>query len=120
MEGLHSFWQEHKVAESLAKSLGGVSDRYFRVPRNCVCSAEELEVIGAQASPLPGFYRVASSVSLSRLPMYAEGRAVGLDISSGAAVAGLDVQARHHVLDLCCAPGMVSVLALFLVLAFFF
>lgn len=31
-----------------------------------------------------------------------------MDVSSGAAVAVLDIQTGHHVLDLCCAPGRFS------------
>jgi 16S rRNA C967 or C1407 C5-methylase (RsmB/RsmF family) len=34
-----------------------------------------------------------------------QGLALGQDISSAVAVHALDVQAGHHVLDMCCAPG---------------
>ena len=103
---LLAFWDEHNVDRSLM-SLEGKGVRYFRGPRNMSCSASELQEIGAEKAEVEGFFRVSSSVSLSKLPMYAEGRAVGLDLSSGAAVLGLDVRPQDHVLDLCCAPGMV-------------
>ena len=34
------------------------------------------------------------------------GKVYGIDVSSGAVVKALGVEAGDHVLDLCCAPGL--------------
>ncbi|TDH71525.1 hypothetical protein CCR75_001799 [Bremia lactucae] len=54
---------------------------------------------------LPGFYSLPASVPLARVDLYKEGQVYGIDISSGYAVALLNLQPGEHVLDLCCAPG---------------
>lgn len=111
MDDLLDFWREHNVESALTEKIGADAPafRFFRVVKNSLVSEDELASIGAEALSL-GFFRVSSSVGLSQLPMHQEGRIVGLDISSGAAVCALDVQPGHHVLDLCCAPGMKMLL----------
>lgn len=51
------------------------------------------------------FFKLDAAAPLSRLQAYKDGSIYGIDLSSAAAVAALDVQPHHHVLDLCCAPG---------------
>jgi 16S rRNA C967 or C1407 C5-methylase (RsmB/RsmF family) len=105
---LISFWEKHNVASSL-RNLND-QHRFFRVTakgRAHHNMVSELQALNAEPAALTQFFRVSSSVSLASLPMYVEGRVAGLDLSSGAAVSGLDVHHDHHVLDLCCAPGMV-------------
>lgn len=70
----------------------------------CESSVEEvawiLEAVGAGR-----FYRLAADASISGLPAYRSGLIYGIDLSSAAAVAALEVEPHHHVLDLCSAPG---------------
>jgi 16S rRNA C967 or C1407 C5-methylase (RsmB/RsmF family) len=51
------------------------------------------------------FFKLDAAAPMSSLPCYKDGSVYGIDLSSAAAVAALDVQPHHHVLDLCCAPG---------------
>jgi hypothetical protein len=41
-------------------------------------------------------------------PSYRENKIFGIDLSSGLAVLALQVQPNDHVLDLCCAPGILQ------------
>jgi hypothetical protein len=109
MDDLMEFWSENNVDASLRTGIDAPAFRFFRIVKGCSVSGDELVSIGAEALS-SGFFRVQSQVSLSQTAMYQEARVVGLDVSSGAAVFGLDVQPTDHVLDLCCAPGMKMLL----------
>jgi len=67
--------------------------------------ATELGCAVSPVSWLPGFFAVDGTARLARCPAYTSGKVYGVDAASGAAVAALDVQPGHDVLDICCAPG---------------
>eukprot|EP00300_Choanocystis_sp_HF-7_P019615 c20391_g1_i1.p1 GENE.c20391_g1_i1~~c20391_g1_i1.p1 ORF type:complete len:479 (+),score=101.04 c20391_g1_i1:23-1459(+) len=46
------------------------------------------------------------SLAFSRCPGYLKGYLFGMDAASAAAVIALQLNPTHHVLDICCAPGM--------------
>lgn len=54
---------------------------------------------------LPGWFALDSNTSIAQLEQYKSGRVFAADAASGVAVAVLDVQPGHHVLDVCAAPG---------------
>ncbi len=113
---LVAFWREYNVpAELLPKAADDT--RFCRVTRKAAQDeagvAAGLAELGAQpvGPAVPGFYRMSAKVGLSSSLLYEQGRVMGCDLSSGAAVLlGLDVQPGHHVLDLCCAPGVKMLL----------
>jgi hypothetical protein len=115
---LAAFWREYNVPDELLPKAATEEDvRYFRLTRKAADDeaglAAGLAELGAQpvGPGLPGFYRMSANVGLSSSVLYEQGRVMGCDLSSGAAVLlGLDVQPGHHVLDLCCAPGMKMLL----------
>ena len=93
-----------------------------RIKGDSVDLAQLRAELGPSVAPvpwLPGFFALDAAVKLagpdlpccaapSRTadkPLYLSGLVYGVDVSSGAAVAALGVQAGDHVLDLCCAPG---------------
>eukprot|EP00928_Gymnodinium_smaydae_P088249 TRINITY_DN72359_c0_g1_i1.p1 TRINITY_DN72359_c0_g1~~TRINITY_DN72359_c0_g1_i1.p1 ORF type:complete len:492 (+),score=41.91 TRINITY_DN72359_c0_g1_i1:72-1547(+) len=51
------------------------------------------------------FYSLPEDANISSCAAYRNGSIYGMDVSSGAAVAALDVRPGHSVLDVCCAPG---------------
>ncbi|MES1907505.1 MAG: hypothetical protein MHM6MM_000612 [Cercozoa sp. M6MM] len=59
-----------------------------------------------QKAPLSDFFQLDGRVGVARLPSFRSGRLYGMDAASAIAVLTLDVRRGHHVLDLCCAPGM--------------
>eukprot|EP00051_Salpingoeca_urceolata_P024412 m.428806 g.428806 ORF g.428806 m.428806 type:complete len:494 (-) comp20233_c0_seq31:3751-5232(-) len=52
-----------------------------------------------------GFYQLPATASFASTTLYKQGYLHGMDASSGAAVAALDIQPGDDCLDLCCAPG---------------
>ncbi|XP_028805933.1 uncharacterized protein LOC114760809 [Neltuma alba] len=83
--------------------------RYIRLKPNCEAYLEEFEVEMncklQRVDWLPGFYSLHSNLQIANSKAYQEGKIYGIDASSGAAVAALNVSAGDHVLDLCAAPG---------------
>ena len=85
--------------------------RYVRVgPQHAsTLGRQQIEQqLGVDVEPvewLPGYFRVPSGVKIAGSDAYRAGQLYGIDVSSGAAVAALDVHPGEHVLDLCCAPG---------------
>ena len=85
--------------------------RYVRVSPRAPPTVDQSELerqLCASIEPvswLRGYYCVPSNIKIAGSEAYRNGHLYGIDVSSGAAVAALDVQPGDHVLDLCCAPG---------------
>ena len=65
--------------------------------------------IGCALTPvayLPSYYRLAEDRGIAGTEAYQAGLIYGGDVSSGVAIAALDVQPGDDCLDLCCAPGV--------------
>lgn len=82
------------------------------VPGSELTLAELEAELGVPCDPVPwlpssmGFLSIPGHVSINSCSAYARGAIVGMDASSGAAVAALNPVPGDDVLDLCCAPGM--------------
>ena len=65
---------------------------------------------------IPNFYQITSdsSFQFSTSNLYEEGHLLPMDLSSGLAVALLNLSPSDHILDLCCAPGGKLILSAFL------
>lgn len=111
---LMAFWRQYNVPAELlpAADVAREEARFFRVTakgrENAKATAAGLALLKAQpVAALPGFHSVSASVGLSSTELYEKGCIMGCDLSSGAALQrGLGVHPGHHVLDLCCAPGV--------------
>lgn len=85
--------------------------RYVRISPRAPAELDHAELerqLGTSVQPVkwfPGYFQVPSQVKIARCPAYRDGHLYGIDVSSGAAVAALEVQEGDDVLDLCCAPG---------------
>ncbi|GAB4847545.1 hypothetical protein Ancab_026604 [Ancistrocladus abbreviatus] len=66
---------------------------------------EEIKCKLNEVGWLPNFYRLPPEVQIANSKAYQEGKIYGIDASSGAAVAALNISPADHVLDLCTAPG---------------
>ncbi|KAJ3026479.1 hypothetical protein HDV00_011919 [Rhizophlyctis rosea] len=75
---------------------GGVGLGEFEVELGC--PVEEVEW-------LKGFFCLDRNAKVGSSGSYRAGKIYGIDVSSGVAVAALDVEPDDHVLDLCAAPG---------------
>eukprot|EP01134_Creolimax_fragrantissima_P002912 CFRG2912T1 len=103
------FVQENHINPEVY-SLAGALPRYIRLnpkfPDVDRTTLEECFEGAVTPVPwLPGFYGLLAQETLVNKPLYNTGAVYGMDVSSGVAVAALDIRPGEHCLDLCCAPG---------------
>ena len=113
-EELLAFWRANNVPAELIP-VAMESHRFFRVTALGAKVAgldKALRQHGAVPTGIARVWQIDAKQGLSGWPEYGRGEVAGCDLSSAAAMElGLEAEEGHHVLDLCCAPGVKMLMA---------
>ena len=111
---LLAFWRVHNVPAELIPAVME-TNRFFRVTALGAKVAgldKALRQHGAVPTGVANVWQIDAKQGLSSWPEYGRGEVAGCDLSSAAAVElGLAVEDGHHVLDMCCSPGVKMLMA---------
>lgn len=111
-QALQDFWAGHGV--SATNYVSSDQWRYFRVTKLGIVEYEacKQQILAqwhdaVEVGGLHGVFRIPSSCTIASSSLFREGKICGMDLSSAAVIhMGLSLDGPHHVLDLCCAPGV--------------